>query len=65
MYRNIAVLLGDRITHSNMLDVAINIAKTSDGHITGVYVLPLTSTRIGMPDAVDMEAYVIRSMASK
>ena len=58
MYRNIVVLLGDRLafSDSNVLDVAINIAKRSDGHILGAYVLPLTSTMFSISDVVDMES---------
>ena len=57
MYRNIVVLLGSKETVSNVLDVAVNMAKTSDGHITGVCVVPLTSTMFYMPDVVDVESF--------
>ena len=63
MYRNIVVLLEDREAHSSVLDVAINMAKSSDGHITGVYVVPLTSTMFSMPDVVDVGA--LRTKAHK
>lgn len=63
MYRNIVVLLEDLATRSNVLDIATNMAKTSDGHITGVYVLPLTPTIFSMPDVVDVEA--IRNKENK
>ena len=56
MYRNIVLLLEDRETRSNALSVAINMAKTSDGHITGVYVLQMTPTMFSMPDVIDVDA---------
>lgn len=57
MYRNIVVLLDDRVISSNVLNVATNIAKESDGYLKGVYVLPLTSSMISMPDVVDIESF--------
>lgn len=56
MYRNIVILLDDHPAQSNVLDVAINMAKSSDGQITGVYVLPFSPTMFFMPDAVDVES---------
>ena len=57
MFRNIVVLLEDEVINSNLLDIATNIAKTSDGHISGVYVLPLTKTMFSIPDAVDVGSF--------
>ncbi len=49
MFRNIVVLLEDNVINSNFLNVVTNVAKTSDGNISGVYVLPLSQTMINMP----------------
>lgn len=49
MFRNIVVLLEDNVINSNFLNVATNIAKTSDGNVSGVYVLPLSRTMLNMP----------------
>ena len=57
MFRNIVILLEDRIINSNFLNVAANIAKTSDGNISGVYVLPLSRTMLNMPEIVDVESF--------
>ena len=58
MYRNIIALLGDRLafSDSNVLDVAINIAKRSDGHILGAYVLPFTSAMFSTSNVADVES---------
>ncbi len=48
MFRNIVVLLEDNVINSNFLNVVTNVAKTSDGNISGVYVLPLSQTMINM-----------------
>ncbi len=57
MYRNIVVLLENDANNSSLLDVATSMAKASDGRISGVYVVPLTSTMFSMPDVVDVESF--------
>lgn len=57
MFRNIAVLLEDKVLNSNFLNVATNIAKSSDSNISGVYVLPLSRTMLNMPDIVDVQSF--------
>ena len=57
MFRNIVVLLDDEVINSNFLNLATNIAKTSEGSISGVYVSPLTRTMLSMPEAVDVESF--------
>ena len=57
MFRNIVVLLDDEVINSNFLNLATNIAKTSEGSISGVYVSPLTRTMLSMPDVVNVESF--------
>ena len=57
MYRSIVVLLEDDANSLSLLDAAANMAKVSDGHISGVYVVPLTSTMFSMPDVVNVESF--------
>ena len=49
MFRSIVVLLEDNVINSNFLNVVTSIAKSSDGNISGVYVLPLSKTMLNMP----------------
>ena len=57
MFRNITVLLEDKIIGTNFLNIATNIAKTSKGNLSGVYVLPLSRTMLSMPGIVDVESF--------
>ena len=57
MFRNIVVLLEDKVINSNFLNVATNIAQTNDGNVSGVYVLPLSRTMLNMPDVVNVESF--------
>ena len=57
MFRNIVVLLEDDVISPNFLNIAANIAKTSAGNISGVYVLPLSRTMLNMPEIVDVESF--------
>lgn len=57
MFRNIVVLLDDEVINSNFINFATNIAKTSEGSISGVYVSPLTRTMLSMPEVVNVESF--------
>jgi hypothetical protein len=56
LYRNIVILLDDQPARFNVLKVAMNMAKSSNGQITSVYVVPFSSTMFFMLDTIDVES---------
>ena len=57
MYRSIVALLEDKADHASLIRTATNLAQVGDGHISAVYVVPLTSTMFSMPDVVNVESF--------
>ena len=55
MFRNIIVLLEDNMIGTNLLKIASNLVKTSNGNLSGVYVLSLSRTMINISGIVDVE----------
>ena len=57
MFRNIVIALNDKSANSDFIKIAAKFAKSNNGKISGVYVLPLSKTMLSMPNVVDEKSF--------